>query len=261
MTLPRYARCPKCDHAPLPHDQAFPAPCPACGLILAKFSAAPTAADLRAERIASADRDDEDDPGRLARITAALTHMPARVDPFTFWARVAVLVLFAIWGLRLIIMDIRTGAIFNSFLHGPLLVFHEAGHVVFMLFGEFITIAGGTLGQLIVPTVLMVALLKKGDAFGGAIGFWLLGVSVLDVAPYVYDAKEPYLVLLGGHTGEEGGHDWIYLLSNLGLRDYSQTLGWLTHKLGAIMVLTAISWGGWLLWQQKSRLAETLEET
>jgi hypothetical protein len=261
MTSPRYARCPKCDHAPLPHDQAFPAACPACRLILAKFAAAPTAADLRTRQAEQSDEDGEDEgQGRMARITATLTHVPARVDPLNFWTRVVVLVLFTLWGLSLIAADIRTGAIFNTFLHKPLLVFHEAGHVVFMLFGQYITVAGGTLGQLILPVVLMVALLRKGDAFGGAIGFWLLGVSVLDVAPYVYDAKEPYLILLGGHTGETGGHDWIHLLSPLGLREYSQTLGWWIHKLGALMVLAALGWGGWLLKQQKARLGETLEE-
>lgn len=258
---PRYAACPKCDHAPLPHDQAFPAACRACGLILAKYSAAPTAAELRVQAMqATRDSEDDDADGWAARIKAAVTHVPDRVDPTTFWARVVLLALFALWGASLIAANIRTGEIFNTFLHKPLLVFHEAGHFIFMLFGEFIAVAGGTLGQLILPVVLMVALLRKGDAFGGAIGFWLLGVSVLDVAPYVYDAKEPYLVLLGGHTGEEGGHDWIYLLSHLGLREYSQALGWWIHKLGALMVLAALGWGGWLLWQQRTRLAETLDE-
>lgn len=259
MTAP-YSSCPKCAHAPLPDNQAFPAACPACGLILAKFAAAPTAAELRARQAEEGSEDGVGEASRLARITAALTHVPARVDPFTFWGRVAVFALFTLWGISLIAADIRTGEIFNTFLHKPLLVFHEAGHVVFMLFGEFIAVAGGTLGQLILPVILMVALLRKGDTFGGAIGLWLFGVSVLDVAPYVYDAKEPYLVLLGGHTGEQGGHDWIYLLSKLGLREYSQTLGRLIHVLGALIMLAALGWAGWLLVRQKARLGETLDE-
>lgn len=261
MTSPapvRYASCPKCDHAPLPHDQAFPATCSACGLILARYAAAPSVAELRAQADA---RQAEDNPdGWRARVRASLTHVPERVDPTAFWVRVVTLALFALWGASLIGADIRTGEIFNTFLHKPLLVFHEAGHVLFMPFGEYITVAGGTLGQLILPAVLMVALLRKGDAFGGAIGFWLLGISMLDVAPYVYDAKEPYLVLLGGHSGESGGHDWIHLLSGVGLREYSQSLGWWIHKLGAVIVLAALAWGGWLLMQQKARLGDTMED-
>ena len=92
---------------------------------------------------------------------------------------------------------------------------------------------------------------------GAAIRLWLFGVSVLDVAPYVYDAKVPQLMLLGGRTGEDGGHDWIHLLSTLGLLERSQGIGWFVHKLGAIVVLLALAWAAWRLWQQKSRLGET----
>jgi hypothetical protein len=258
MSAPRYSQCPKCEHAPLPHDQRFPAACPQCGLILARHAEALTATELRQR---AQQRDDEEQAdSRLHQILALTTHVPERVDSLSFWGRVVTLVLFSLWGLVLIAKDIRTGAIFNNFIHAPLLVFHEAGHVIFMLFGHYITAAGGTLGQLIMPAVLLGALLWKRDPFGAAIGLWLFGVSLLDVAPYVYDAKEPYLVLLGGHTGESGGHDWIYLLSPLGLREYSQTLGWWVHKLGALVVLAALGWGAWLLWQQKSRLGMNLDD-
>lgn len=241
-----FSTCPKCGHAPLPPDQSLPAACPGCGLVLAKFGSTP----LRVR--ASGMPAEEGTFARLARLT---TRLPSRVDPASFWSRVALLALFALWGVRLIFMDHRSGEMGSSFLHGPLLVFHEAGHVLFMLFGEFLTIAGGTLMQLIVPAVLCGALLLKNrDPFGAAIGLWLLGVSLLDVAPYAYDALHPQLMLLGGHTGEEGGHDWIYLLSKLGLLPRSQGIGWLIHKLGAAVVLLSIYWAAWLLWQQRKRL-------
>ena len=100
-------------------------------------------------------------------------------------------------------MDYRVGEMGESFLHRPLLVFHEAGHIVFMAFGEWMTILGGTLGQLLMPILLAGALLLKNrDPFGAAVGLWLFGVSVLDVAPYMYDALHPQLMLLSGTTGE-----------------------------------------------------------
>jgi hypothetical protein len=241
-TTSSFNQCPKCGHSPLPVDQSLPAACPACGLVLAKFGAAPPPRVREEERT-------------IARLTSLVTHAPATVDPAASWMRVALLVVFAAWGVRLIFLDHRIGEMGSSFLHGPLLVFHEAGHVLFMLFGEFLTVAGGTLMQLIVPAVLCGALLiKNRDPFGAAIGLWLLGVSLLDVAPYAYDALHPQLVLLGGHTGEEGGHDWIYLLTKLGLLQRSQGIGWLIHKLGAVIVLLSIYWAGWLLWQQQKRL-------
>ena len=183
-----------------------------------------------------------------------------KVNPVQFWARAFFLACFAIWGIRLIAMDFRTGELGSSFIHGPLLVFHEAGHVIFRLFGEFVMIAGGTLGQLIMPAILCGALLLKNrDPFGAAIGLWLLGVSLLDVAPYVYDALHPQLVLLGGQTGEEGGHDWIYMLGETGLIKRAQGLGWLTHKLGALVVLAALGWGGWVLKKQYARLSKDFD--
>lgn len=94
-------------------------------------------------------------------------------------------------------------------------------------------------------------LVKNRDPFGAALGLWLVDVSLLDVAPYVYDALHPQLVLLGGHTGEEGGHDWVYLLGEAGLLKRAQGLGWLVHKLGALVVLVSIAWAGWVLRQQK----------
>ncbi len=45
------------------------------------------------------------------------------------------------------------------FLHGVNLVFHEAGHVIFGLFGEFMGIAGGSLNQVLIPLAATIAFL------------------------------------------------------------------------------------------------------
>jgi hypothetical protein len=262
-STPRYSRCPKCTHAPLPDDQSLPAACPACGLVLAKYGVAPVRQT----------RDNDDAPNtapsategfvaHLQSVVELVRHVPERVDPIHFWARVALLGAFAFWGLVLIGMDYRTGEIGASFLHRPLLIFHEAGHVVFIPFGRFMTFLGGTLGQLIMPAVLMLALLiKNRDPFGASIGLWFLGVSLLDVAPYAYDALQPQLMLLGGRTGEDGGHDWIYLLTQTGLLSRAHAIGWWFHKMGSVVVLLSCYWGAWILWQQRRRLVsvETLE--
>lgn len=173
---------------------------------------------------------------------------PPRGTPLV---RAFTLVAFAIWGFMLIRMDYRDGEIMSSFLHRPLLIFHEAGHVIFRPFGEWITVLGGTLGQLIMPIVMMIALLKtNGDRFGAALALWFFGVSILDVAPYMYDALEPQLMLLSGKVGEEGGHDWIFLFNTTGLLRKAQHIGAVTHTLGALVVIGALAWGAWGLWAQ-----------
>ena len=107
------------------------------------------------------------------------------------------------------------------------------------------------------PLVLAGALLLRNqDPFGAAIGLWFFGVSVLDVAPYVYDALEPRLMLLSGHTGAEGGgHDWMYLLDSMDLRHRARMLGGLVHTAGGATVLGALAWAGWLLLRQRRQLA------
>jgi hypothetical protein len=254
-----YSCCPKCGHMPLPLVQSLPAACPACGLILAKYMAAQTGGRREAARsltTTAASHAESADKGGLAHFMALLVHVPPRVDTTRFWGRAALFVLFAIWGLRLMAMDFRDGEMFTSFLHGPLLVFHEAGHVVFRLLGEFMMFLGGTLGQLLMPAILAGALLiKNRDPFGASIGLWLVGVSFLDVAPYVYDSLDPQLMQLSGTTGEEGGHDWIYLLKATGLLKQAHGIGWFVHKLAAALVLISLAWGGFILLRQHKRLA------
>lgn len=181
--------------------------------------------------------------------------VPDRVDSTAFWMRVAMLCAFAAWGVVLIRLDFRDGEMGSAFLHRPLLIFHEAGHVVFAFLGHWMSVAGGTLGQLLMPLILGLALLRTNrDPFGAALGLWLFGVSLLDVAPYMYDALHPQLMLLSGATGEEGGHDWIYLFSSLGWLQRSQLIGNLTHKLGALVISVSMLWAAWVLLRQHARI-------
>lgn len=237
-----YSACPKCGRQPLPAQQSFPAACPGCGVIFAKIGQKPA----RARRIVVPDDG----------WTEAMKKVPDRVDVTAFWSRGVLLAALAIWALVLIRLDYRVGEIGESFLHRPLLVFHEAGHVIFMPFGEWMTILGGTLGQLLMPLVMACALLyARHDPFEASVGAWFLGVSLLDVAPYMYDALHPQLMLLSGTTGEDGGHDWIYLFNSLGLLARAQAIGGVTHKLGALVILASLAWGAWVLRRQYPRVA------
>lgn len=142
-------------------------------------------------------------------------------------------------------------------MHRIDLVFHEAGHVVFSLFGRFIMILGGSLGQLLMPFILMLALLfKNRDPFGASIGLWWLAQSLMDLAPYVNDARAMRLILLGGGTGRDrpGMHDWHNILTMLGLLDADHILAVLTNVLGIVLMLLSFAWGGYVLIQQFHRL-------
>lgn len=239
----------------MPADQSLPAACPGCGVILAKVAAAQREPAVARRPVDSSD-------GKRSRLGALLLRVPDRVDVSRWWLRMVLLVAFAVWALVLISLDHRSGEMGASFLHGPLLVFHEAGHVLFRPFGEWSMVLGGTLGQLLMPAIVVVAFLwKNRDPFGAAIGLWLLGVSLLDVAPYMHDALDPQLMLLSGATGEDGGHDWIYLFNSMGLLQRAPLIGALTHKLGALVLLLSLAWAAWVLVLQRKRIAgDVLQE-
>ena len=132
----------------------------------------------------------------------------------------------------------------DSFLHLPNLVFHEAGHILFMPFGRFMSVLGGSLTQLLIPIVCAVAFARQQeDWFGAAVCTWWAGENLVDLAPYIADARALQLVLLGGRTGAEvEGHDWEYLLTAMGLVHRDVMLGQTARFLGALVMIAAIVW-------------------
>jgi hypothetical protein len=132
----------------------------------------------------------------------------------------------------------------DSFLHLVNLVFHEAGHFLFSWGGRFMMVLGGSLNQLLVPLVCAIALRRHDDVFGASVTMWWFGQNLVDVAPYVNDARALQLVLLGGRTGAEvEGHDWEFLLQSLDLMAWDHTLATMAHVGGLLVMLAALVWG------------------
>jgi hypothetical protein len=245
MTRPMLTECPKCGQMlspPLP-DSAV---CPACGIYFFKYSRYRRGRS----RQESATQPETSTPGWHDRINALLEPLD-KLDSSAFYGRCLVLALLASWGYILFACDYRIGEIGSSFMHYILLPIHEAGHVLFMPLGTFMGILGGSLFQLMLPVGISVAFLRiNRDNFGAALGMWWGSASLLDIAPYVYDAWHPNLILLGGHTGKEGPHDWIYLLSALRQLHNARALGAFVHTLGGIVMLGALAWAMTVLWRQ-----------
>ena len=142
--------------------------------------------------------------------------------------------------------------VMDSFLHNIHLAFHEAGHIVFMLFGKFMGYFGGTLMQLLVPLIILAHFIRQKDNFSASVMLWWLGHSLLDIAPYIYDAWDQKLVLLGGHTGRDrpGSHDWNWILSALGQLPRYREIAGAAGCLGKLACLLSFLWGGALLCKQ-----------
>jgi hypothetical protein len=248
-----YQQCPKCNYQRTAADTVDPGICPSCGLVFAKWVQYKLGTRTTRGSSEAPLENGDAKPALFAWLTAVEDH----TDPVVFWGRVALFAVFFVWGWYFIWLDFRTNDIGHSFLHRVNLVFHEAGHVVFMPFGNFLMVLGGTMGQLIMPLVVMTALVVKNrDNFGGSIGLWWFGQSLMDCAPYINDARDLRLMLLGGGTGEDrpGTHDWENILLDLSLIQHERKIAWMADAFGSLIVIVALIWGGYVLCLQYKRL-------
>lgn len=258
-----FQKCPKCNAALARGDAEASVRCPACGLIFAKY--------LEAQQVRPA-RPAVPEPGAEAavdrrRLLAWLLHVPARVDSVSFYGRCAAYLFFFVWGWRLYAMDIGAADIMESFMHAIVLPIHEAGHVLFIPFGRFMAVLGGSLFQVLLPLVLMASFMfgfggSRRDNFAASLMLWWAAMSIIDVAPYIWDAFDPKMMLLGGSTGAESdGHDWQNILGDLGLIKRAHLIAGIAHTLGLLVMLVAYTWGAALLYLQfRRRGGDALEE-
>lgn len=157
--------------------------------------------------------------------------------------RWAVVIAVAVW--TLVLVTEPMDEVGESFLHMINLPFHEAGHILFSPFGRFMTILGGSLMQVLVPMVCAFALyFQNEDPFGAALCVWWMGENLLDLAPYINDARALNLMLLGGPANAVEGHDWEALLTSLGWLHLDHTLANGAHLLGAAIMWGALVWAG-----------------
>ena len=243
-------KCPKCG-APRRRDAIAAADtCSACGLVFAKWAQRV----LGYEHTRADDSIAEEDRSGWLRVRESV--LPAsqqKPEPFVFYGRCALWAALLVWGLYFISLDLRTNEIGQSFMHRVNLVFHEAGHVLFMPFGHFMMVLGGTLGQLLIPLIACAALLiKNRDAFGASAALWWFAQSVMDTAPYINDARDLRLTLLGGGTGQDrpGIHDWENILLDLNLIEHERGIALAADRLGELIMIMAFVWGGVALRRQ-----------
>lgn len=227
-------RCPKCAiylKPALPDESQ----CPACGIWFHKWKARLPAGD-----VAAIDLDDDGDGG-----------IPLEpYNPFVFGGRVATVVLITIWGVVLTAIDYKSDEMTRSFMHLIVLPIHEAGHVLFMPFGSFMTTLGGSLFQVALPFGIAVAFyVKQREPFGAAVCLWWTGASLVDLSVYVWDALHPQLILTSGTTGENGSHDWVAILGDLGQLRNAHGWGTFVHLAGVLVMVGGAAWAAWYCWK------------
>lgn len=102
------------------------------------------------------------------------------------------------------------------------LIIHEAGHFVFRPFGRTIYMLGGTLMQVLLPSLLAWHFLVHAYRLGAQLALFWLGHNLLNIGVYAADAQTRALPLLGGSSVV---HDWHFLLGQYGLIAWDGAIG------------------------------------
>jgi hypothetical protein len=145
------------------------------------------------------------------------------------------------WIPSLIILPIAVYWVLNrgefSLLDNIDLVIHEAGHFFFSLFGKFIYTLGGTLMQIILPSIIAGYFFRNNYRTGVQFGLLWLGQNFINISVYAADAQARKLPLLGG---SKVYHDWHYLLGEVGILEYDYLVGYIFFGIAIAIFLVAV---------------------
>ena len=140
-----------------------------------------------------------------------------------------------------------TGERWVPLLDSANLAFHEAGHLIYGIFGPTMGLYGGTLGQLTFPVVCAAIFTFRREPASLAMCVLWCGENLCNIARYAADARAQELPLVGG-----GEHDWNNILSRWGALDADLRVGRTFHGLGVAAMILATAWLGFLWYRGRS---------
>jgi hypothetical protein len=152
----------------------------------------------------------------------------------TLFGRALLILLTLHWFWKVALATLPPGETPWIFLDFANLIFHEAGHVLFMFFGTFLHVLGGSLLQILIPAVVIVTFWRQGDRFAAGFGIFWLGQSTINLSYYIADARAQQLPLL---AGDPSGHDWTWLLSKMNLLHADTLIGQVLAGIAFLIML------------------------
>lgn len=135
------------------------------------------------------------------------------------------------------------------------LLFHEAGHPAVGLFSRRLEVYGGTIGQLVFPTVLAVSFWRQKEtlSFAGSV-IWFFE-NWLNIARYMADARTQVLPLVGG-----GEHDWTNIFSRWHVLAHDTQIAAVVRACGWSGMACACAWVLWRWWMTARRSANDAQQ-
>lgn len=117
------------------------------------------------------------------------------------------------------------------------LVIHEAGHLFFKFFGAYIYTLGGTLMQIILPSINFYYFFRNEYRTGMQFSLLWLGQNFINISVYAADAQAKRLPLLGG---KHVYHDWEYLLREIGMLHYDAEVGYFFFGIAILLFIITL---------------------
>ncbi|MCW8821858.1 MAG: hypothetical protein OQK45_06500 [Sulfurovum sp.] len=122
-------------------------------------------------------------------------------------------------------------------------IVHEGGHGVCYILHcpKFLTMANGTIFQLLFPGLIAYYYYRKGNIFAAMIAFFFLGFSLQYTAWYLSTAHEgPILPAHKSFLGVDAYHDFYYMLNAMGLLSYESLIAGLTRFVAYLIMLSSV---------------------
>jgi uncharacterized membrane protein (DUF106 family) len=122
-------------------------------------------------------------------------------------------------------------------------IVHESGHGVCYILScpEFLTMANGTIFQLLFPAVIGYYYYKKENFFAALIALFFVGFSLHYTAWYISSAHEG--LILPAHKsflGVDTIHDFNYMLSTMGILAYESLIAGITRFAAYLIMLVSV---------------------
>ncbi|TVQ78226.1 MAG: hypothetical protein EA369_07085 [Bradymonadales bacterium] len=162
----------------------------------------------------------------------------------------SLLLLWSAWIAYHVFIDQNPSITRNPFFffdHG----IHEIGHWVTRPFGMWVSVASGTIFQVLFPFVPIIALLRQNDIHGAFFLLTWVSSCLLNVAFYAGSAAYSDLLLWTPHRLTIY-HDWVWMLSQLQALHWAPAIKNFFYALSVIALCTSIAGQILLLCLKKS---------
>jgi len=133
-------------------------------------------------------------------------------------------------------------------LHYPDLAIHETGHLLFMPFGIFLMLLGGSLTQIAFPAVFTGYFFYSRQLFSSALTLFWTGQNFMDVSVYMRDAPVRQLPLTVDNID---AHDWWQLFSRMNCMHLAEEVANVTHGIGVLLYVASVIAGVYLAYRHR----------